>query len=227
MSKKKGRKRDNQERKYWERLGLKLLVLDLKPDTFGEPEVLKVATNEQQERIPPCCQVTNEDIANMAKGFKGAEEAGRKAGYAKMGEPYPNDELIRLKTENDALREDNLTKDDHFGFQEQRWSWLSGRMVYLDQHCQTSGLGKIIPVDKWNEMIRYIDANTPLLKPDYIDPQPEPVFKEGDPVLVRDSFSSYWMGVRFKAHSENGRFLAMFGSWKYCIPFDLNKMGTI
>lgn len=55
--------RTNEERKQWNRLGVKTFVVDCGPETFGVPEVLK--------------------------GFDGVKEAGRKAGYEKMGEPYP------------------------------------------------------------------------------------------------------------------------------------------
>ncbi len=56
------------------------------------------------------------------------------------------------------------------------------------------------------------------------------LFQKGDPVLCRDNDTSYW---------KTGRFEKMMGkifvinhgkltsSWNQCIPFDLEKMGTV
>lgn len=56
-------------------------------------------------------------------------------------------------------------------------------------------------------------------------------FEEGDPVLVRDYDVDNWFGARFSAFNDHEEFkykaTVYNGStrWRYCIPFDIEKMG--
>lgn len=58
-------------------------------------------------------------------------------------------------------------------------------------------------------------------------------FQEGDPVLVRDSDEFPWIGAKFKRYDNHGFQYVVFESsryriaHKYCIPFDIEKMGRV
>lgn len=64
-------------------------------------------------------------------------------------------------------------------------------------------------------------------------PEQPAEFKEGDPVLVRDSEEFPWIGSKFKRYDNHGFQYVVFESsgyriaHKYCIPFDIEKMGRV